>query len=60
MKQQERRPMAAVLRKFAMQSGSGICLGVRATAARGGTQVADGALTNEPVESGLRKNTGPV
>jgi len=53
--------MAAVLQKFAMQAGSGIYLGVRATAARGGKRVPAGALnSSEPIESGLRKNTGPV
>jgi hypothetical protein len=60
MKQQERRPMAAVLRKFAMQAGSGIYYGVRATAARGGKQVPAGAVNCAPIESGLRKIAGPL
>ena len=52
--------MAAVLQKFAMQAGSGIYLGVRATAARGGKRVPAGAVNCAPIESGLRKIAGPL
>jgi hypothetical protein len=52
--------MAAVLRKFAMQAGSGIYCGVRATAAWGGKRGPAGALNGEPIESGLCKIAGPV
>lgn len=52
--------MAAVLRKSAMQAGSGIYCGVRATAAWGRKQVTAGTVNSAPIESGLRKIAGPV